>query len=130
MGGGPQSSSLIQSEIPPRVLAITDEFFFNGGQFLFEACKVLVERPHEGLVRPKGGVRAFPGAGARGTGVRAVPGHLIDEALQPAHGLSVRRDVLQHGAQAVLRGGDEKQRFVQTALDHKACSGAALTLVR
>lgn len=84
-----------------------NELPLNGSELLFEAGEVLIERPHKGLVRPEGGLGALFGGGGGGgdpwgTGLGAVPGHLIDEALEPSNSLSVRSDVLQHGTQAVL----------------------------
>lgn len=91
----------------PLPLTITDEVPLDGGQLLFEAGKELVERPHKGLVGPEGRLGALLGAvggsGARWARLRAVASHLVDEPLQPGHGLPIHGNVLQHRVQAVLQ---------------------------
>lgn len=105
-----------------------NELLLNGSELLFEAGEVLVERPHKGLVRPEGGFGAlFGGRRGRGghpwgTGLGAVPCHLIDEALEPGDSLPVCSDVLQHGTQAVLetKTCNIRTQRVWGVLEHKA----------
>ena len=111
-GGGGGGESYI------RRPTLADELLLYGGELLPEAREVLVERPHEGLVGPEGGlpVRGVGGGGAVGAGggagwgggLRRVTRDLVDEALESEDRLAVHGDVLQHRAKTVLQRERER----------------------